>query len=83
MSKTFRVFTANLASFVFLTLPVYPQQGQDQNPAPAPTEQKLTKEQKQKLKKTLKELDTPYKTDRKSTRLNSSHRSLSRMPSSA
>ena len=62
MSKAFRVFTANLASFVFLTLPVYPQQGQDQNPAPAPTDQKLTKEQKQKLKKTLKELDTPYKT---------------------
>jgi len=64
MSKVFRVFTANLASLVFLTVPVYPQQGQDQNPAPAPTDsnQKLTKEQKQKLKKTLKELDTPYKT---------------------
>ena len=62
MSNAFRVFTANLASLVFLTLPVYPQQGQDQNPAPADSNQKLTKEQKQKLKKTLKELDTPYKT---------------------
>jgi GWxTD domain-containing protein len=64
MPKTFRVFTASLASFVFLTLPVYPQQGQDQNPPPAPIDsnQKLTKEQKQKIKKTLKELDTPYKT---------------------
>ena len=62
MSKGFRVFTANLASFVLLTLPVYAQQGQDQNPAPPDSNQKLTKEQKQKLKKTLKELDTPYKT---------------------
>ncbi len=61
MSKALRVLTANLASFVLLTLPVYPQQGQDQNPAPADSNQKLTKEQKQKLKKTLKELDTPYK----------------------
>ncbi len=64
MSKLFRVFTANLASLAFLTLPVYPQQAQDPNPPPAPSDsnQKLTKEQKQKLKKTLKELDTPYKT---------------------
>ena len=62
MSNAFRVFTANLASLVFLTLPAYPQQGQDQNPAPVDSNQKLTKEQKQKLKKTLKELDTPYKT---------------------
>src|SRR5215467_12468529 len=62
MSKAFRIFAANLASFVFLTLPVYPQQGHDQNPAPTDSNQKLTKEQKQKLKKTLKELDTPYKT---------------------
>src|SRR5208283_1490801 len=62
MSNVFRVFAASLASLVFLTLPVYPQQEQDQNPLPAPTDQKLTKEQRQKLKKTLKELDTPYKT---------------------
>jgi GWxTD domain-containing protein len=64
MPKFLKVFTANLASLAFLTLPVYPLQAQEQNPAPAPTDsnQKLTKEQKQKLKKTLKELDTPYKT---------------------
>lgn len=61
MSKLFRVFTANLASLAFLTVPVYPQQAQDPNP-PTDSNQKLTKEQKQKLKKTLKELDTPYKT---------------------
>jgi GWxTD domain-containing protein len=61
MSKFLRVFTANLASLAFLTLPAYPQQ--DQNPAaPAEGNQKLTKEQKQKLKKTLKELDNSYKT---------------------
>jgi GWxTD domain-containing protein len=64
MSKLLRVFTANVVTVTFLTLPVYPQQPQDQNPAPIPTEnnQKLTKEQKQKLKKTLKELDNSYKT---------------------
>ena len=63
MSKLSRVFAANLASFVFLTLPVFPQQTQDQNPpAPIDNNQKLTKEQKQKLKKTLKELDNSYKT---------------------
>ncbi len=62
MSKLFRVL-ANLTSLAFLTLPLYPQQAQDQNPpAPVDSSQKLTKEQKQKLKKTLKELDTPYKT---------------------
>ena len=63
MSNLSRVFAVNLASFVLLTLPVSPQQSQDQNP-PAPTDsnQKLTKEQKQKLKKTLKELDNSYKT---------------------
>src|SRR5271169_5712088 len=64
MSKLSRVLPAILASFAFLTLPVYPQQPQDQNPPPAPIEgnQKLTKEQKQKMKKTLKELDNSYKT---------------------
>ena len=52
-----------LASFVFLSLPLPGQQVQDQGaPPPIPENQKLTKEQKQKMKKTLKELDTPYKT---------------------
>src|SRR5271165_1220140 len=63
MSKLSRVFAANLASFVLLTFPVYPQQTQEQNPpAPIDSNQRLTKEQKQKLKKTLKELDNSYKT---------------------
>src|SRR5271165_1764509 len=63
MSKLSRVFAANLASFVLLTFPVYPQQTQEQNPpAPIDSNQRLSKEQKQKLKKTLKELDNSYKT---------------------
>jgi GWxTD domain-containing protein len=59
-----RKFAAVLTSFVLLTLPLAAQQAQDPN-APIqdiPKDQKLTKEQKQKMKKTLKELDTPYKT---------------------
>jgi GWxTD domain-containing protein len=58
-----------LTAFALLSLPVSAQQSQSQTPpatSPNPTEipqnQKLTKEQKQKMKKTLKELDTPYKT---------------------
>ena len=63
MSKIFRSFSVVLASFVFLSLPLPGQQVQDQGaPPPIPENQKLTKEQKQKMKKTLKELDTPYKT---------------------
>jgi GWxTD domain-containing protein len=65
MPSIMRVFTANLALLTLLTLPVFAQQSQGQvnepPPAVAPAG-KLTKEQKQKLKKTLKELDTPYKT---------------------
>src|SRR6476620_9862077 len=48
-----------LSSLAFLTVPTLPaQEGRDPN---APTAQKLDKDQKRKLKKTLKELDTPYK----------------------
>jgi len=49
---------------VFLSLPpALAQQAQAPDPSAAPPQnQKLTKEQKQKIKKTLKELDTPYKT---------------------
>jgi GWxTD domain-containing protein len=57
-------FAAVSTSLVFLALPVSSQQAQDPN-APGmdiPQNQKLTKEQKQKMKRTLKELDTPYKT---------------------
>jgi GWxTD domain-containing protein len=59
-----RKFAAVLTSFVLLTLPLAAQQAQDPNTPiqDIPKDQKLTKEQKQKMKKTLKELDTPYKT---------------------
>jgi len=40
-------------------LPRFSADARDPNPPPSP--QKLDKEQKRKLKKTLKELDTPYK----------------------
>lgn len=70
MSKNLRSFAACLTALAFLLLPLpgpaQQQQPQDQdnnNPATTiPQNQKLTKEQKQKMKKTLKELDTPYKT---------------------
>jgi len=63
MSGNFRAIFAQLTAFSLLTLPVFAQQQQDQGaPPPVPQNQKLTKEQKQKMRKTLKELDTPYKT---------------------
>jgi GWxTD domain-containing protein len=59
-------FAAISTSLVFLALPVSSQQQQAPDPnAPGmdiPQNQKLTKEQKKKMSKTLKELDTPYKT---------------------
>ena len=63
MQTFFRKSAAFLTSLVFLALPVSAQQAQDQStPQDIPQNQKLTKEQKQKMRKTLKELDTPYKT---------------------
>jgi GWxTD domain-containing protein len=64
MPNFLRKFAAFLASLAFLALPVFAQQQvQDPNTQQdIPHDQKLTKEQKQKMKKTLKELDTPYKT---------------------
>ncbi len=64
MLNFLRKFAAVSTSVIFLALPVCSQQAQDpNNPIPdIPQNQKLTKEQKQKMKKTLKELDTPYKT---------------------
>ena len=63
MSKIFRYFSTVVTSFVFLSLPLPAQEAQDPGAAaPIPQNQKLTKEQKQKMRKTLKELDTPYKT---------------------
>jgi GWxTD domain-containing protein len=61
MQSIFRKFAAFLTSLVLLSIPIFAQQ--DPNSLPdIPQNQKLTKEQKQKMKKTLKELEGPYKT---------------------
>jgi len=65
MSKFLRTFSTYVASFAFLALPVCAQQvqqPQDPGVQPPPANQKLTKEQKQKMRKTLKELEGPYRT---------------------
>src|SRR6202051_1620829 len=56
MSRVARSLFASFFSLAMTMLPVGAQQVQD-----APVPQKPTKEQKRKIKKTLKELDTPYK----------------------
>ncbi|MGB9434485.1 MAG: GWxTD domain-containing protein [Candidatus Acidiferrum sp.] len=61
MHNSFKKITAFLTSILLLALPLYAQQPQDPI-QDVPQNQKLTKQQKQKMKKTLKELDTPYKT---------------------
>jgi len=64
MSKILRTFSTYLTSFAFLALPVCAQlvqQPQDGGAQLPPANQKLTKEQKQKMKKTLKELEGPYR----------------------
>lgn len=64
MPMMFRKVTAGLTAYVLLLLPVAGQQAQapDPNPQAPPQNQKLSKEQKQKMKKTLKELDNSFKT---------------------
>ena len=56
----FRVSRALVASISLFTLAI-PLCAQTQEIAPPPTAQKLDREQKKKLRKTLKELDTPYR----------------------
>ena len=58
MLRVTRTTALSFLSMVFLASSLLAQDARDPN-APAP--QKLDKEQKRKLKKTLKELDTPYK----------------------
>jgi GWxTD domain-containing protein len=60
---SFRKLSATIA-FSLLGLPLGAQQTQDPGatPPPVPQNQKLSKQQKQKMRKTLKELDTPYRT---------------------
>jgi GWxTD domain-containing protein len=68
MPKNFHAYLVSVTAFLLLTLPLAAQQPQappqqdDGQPAAIPQNQKLTREQKQKIKRTLKELDTPYKT---------------------
>src|ERR1700739_2932139 len=64
MHTMFRKVSASLTAYVLLLVPVAGQQAQAPDPTPpAPIQnQKLSKEQKQKIKKTLKELDNSFKT---------------------
>jgi GWxTD domain-containing protein len=67
MSMKFRAFSVYLTTTflaALLTGPLYAQEAQNPDPAAQvpPANQKLTKDQKQKIKKTLKELDSPYRT---------------------
>src|SRR5580704_1048913 len=67
MSRVVRTLVASFFSLAIAIPPInaHPQpQGEAkpaQDPNAAPVAQKLDKEQKKKMKKTLKELDTPYK----------------------
>jgi len=66
MSMKFRAFSVLAISLAFVAASLLAQQTQNPDPgAPTsipPANQKLTKDQRQKIKRTLKELDTPYKT---------------------
>jgi GWxTD domain-containing protein len=59
MLRAARVSVLSFLSLAVVVPPLLAQDARDPNAAPVP--QKLDKEQKRKLKKTLKELDTPYK----------------------
>src|SRR5713226_3558414 len=59
MSRVARSAIFSLLSLAITVPLLLAQEAQDPKAAPAP--QKLDKEQKRKIKKTLKELDTPYK----------------------
>jgi GWxTD domain-containing protein len=67
MSRVVRTLVASFFSLAIAIPPInaHPQpQGEAkpaQDPSAAPVPQKLDKEQKKKMRKTLKELDTPYK----------------------
>src|SRR6201984_2776491 len=59
MLRLARTTVLSLFSLVIIAPPVPAQDAPD--PKAPPTQQKLDKEQKRKIKKTLKELDTPYR----------------------
>src|SRR5271166_6367693 len=60
-SQVVRSLFATVFSITLLTPPLPAQQPQAQDPQTPITHQNLDKEQKKKIKRTLKELDTPYK----------------------
>ena len=64
MPMTVRKITASLTVSLLLTLPLVCQEAQnpDPNAQTPPQNQKLTKDQKQKMKRTYKELDNSFKT---------------------
>src|ERR1700741_1645682 len=62
MSIRFLKLSASAAAFTLLPLPLAAQQSQDPGATPPPVPQKLDKDQKKRIKKTLKELDSPYRT---------------------
>jgi len=59
MLRVARTTVFSILSFAIIAPALPAQDARDPNAAPTP--QKLDKEQKKKLRKTLKELDTPYK----------------------
>ena len=60
MSRLLRVFSISCFAMSLAVPSILAQQAQDPGQPPAP--QQLDKEQKRKVKKTLKELETPYRT---------------------
>src|SRR5215472_16517570 len=68
MAMMFRKLPTTLAAYALLSLPLAGQQAQVPTPTQEPSaqainqNQKLTKEQKEKMKKTYKELDNSFKT---------------------
>ncbi len=61
MVRVTRTVFASLFSIALVTAPMYAQQPQVQDPPAEIKHQNLDKEQKRKIKRTLKELDTPYR----------------------
>src|ERR1700756_81093 len=59
MSRVVRTLFVSVFSIAIVMPPVFAQQAQD--PGAAPTPQKLDKDTKRKMKRTLKELDSAYK----------------------
>src|SRR5260370_37051126 len=61
MAGVVRTLFAFAFSILIALSPVLAQQAQNPDPASPPTAQKLTKEQKKKMGRALKELDAQYK----------------------